>query len=423
MVVEVNFFEGTPKLAGKMLLSLFLLLISTNTLADQGASRKPEDWEERLEMLRAVPYIAYCDTIVEEGETGVVLYDPERAYYGYNFYCTLATGEAFLLDMYGRPVHRWAHSLRGERNEDHAIMLENGDLVVINKFQGLLRFNWNSGLIWEKRLEAHHDVTQAPDGSLYVVLREHKEHRGLRVRFAAMMHLTEDGEEIDRWSSYDRLEELKSALDTRSFLDTVLDSVAAGKKEIPPSHHWDYFHMNTVGVLANTISGEKNSRFEQGNLLVCFRNVNQIAVLEKDTYRVLWAWGEGELQHPHHPTMLENGHILIFDNGVNRHYSRVVELDPVAEVIVWEYTADPPKDFYSFSKGSAQRLPNGNTLICESDRGRVFEVTLEGKVVWMWRNPAIERWVEGGRWESTFRMMRLPLTQVNELLKRWWWWD
>ena len=181
----------------------------------------------------------------------------------------------------------------------------------------------------------------------------------------------------------------------------------------------DYFHANTVTVLPATPLGEKDSRFREGNLLVCFRNVNQIAVIEKDTYRVLWSWGEGELDWPHHPTMLENGHILIFNNGVQRKYSRVVELDPADETIVWEFMEDPPENFYSWVAGSSQRLPNGNTLICESDKGRTFEVTTEGQVVWTWLHPVTS---ERGR-AVLYRMLRLPATQVARLLRGWWWWE
>jgi hypothetical protein len=38
-------------------------------------------------------------------------------------------------------------------------------------------------------------------------------------------------------------------------------------------------------------------------------------------------------------------------------------------------------------RGGAQRLPNGNTLITESDKGRAFEVTREGEIVWDFYNP------------------------------------
>ena len=55
--------------------------------------------------------------------------------------------------------------------------------------------------------------------------------------------------------------------------------------------------------------------------------------------------------------------------------------------IEWEYVADPPQSFYSALLAGAERLPNGNTLICESMKGRVFEVTPEGEIVWQYINP------------------------------------
>ena len=54
---------------------------------------------------------------------------------------------------------------------------------------------------------------------------------------------------------------------------------------------------------------------------------------------------------------------------------------------VWSYTAETPTDFYSRVMGSAQRLPNGNTLICESTSGNLFQVTPDGKTVWKYRYP------------------------------------
>ena len=78
---------------------------------------------------------------------------------------------------------------------------------------------------------------------------------------------------------------------------------------------------------------------------------------------------------------------MIFDNGRARQYSRVVEVDPRTDKIVWQYQPDNPRSFFSDSRGAAQRLPNGNTLITESDRARAFEVTADGNTVWTFRNP------------------------------------
>jgi hypothetical protein len=417
-----------------MLLGLVILLISTGALADEGVPEKPEDWDRQLDMLRSVPYLAFSETAIGEGDTGVVYYDPQKACAGYNFYCSKSSGEAFLMDMESRLVHRWRYSLKGA-GEDRTVLLANGDIMVMVTFHELLRLNWHSQLLWKKELDVHHDLAQLPDGSFYVIVRDHKDYRGLKVKFAAIEHLTADGEEIDRWSTYDRLAEVMDVLDTRSFLDTVLDNLIVGRspeKRVlhdvkaargPGTFHYDYFHLNTVSLIPATPLEEKDRRFQEGNLLVCFRNVNQIAVLEKDSYRVLWAWGEGELEWPHHPTMLPNGHILIFDNGVKRKRSRVVELDPIAESIVWKYVAESPEDFYTHTGGSSQHLPNGNTLICESNEGRVFEVTREGEMAWVWLNPAAKERHNVGPRETVHRMFRLPTAQVEYLISRGWWWE
>ena len=48
--------------------------------------------------------------------------------------------------------------------------------------------------------------------------------------------------------------------------------------------------------------------------------------------------------------------------------------------LVWVYNDN--LRFHSTYTSNAQRLPNGNTLICESAAKRVFEVTPGGETVW-----------------------------------------
>jgi len=100
------------------------------------------------------------------------------------------------------------------------------------------------------------------------------------------------------------------------------------------------------------------------------------------------------------------GHILIFNNGRGRldgNYSSVDEIVlPVdragryarkakgafgPDAPVWSYTASPGSDFYSGHISGAQRLPNGNTLICSGEKGTFIEVTKKKKVVWKYVNP------------------------------------
>lgn len=67
------------------------------------------------------------------------------------------------------------------------------------------------------------------------------------------------------------------------------------------------------------------------------------------------------------------------------------ELDPITKTVEWEYKADPPEEFFSSTRGGSQRLSNGNTLITESNRGRVFEVTPSGEKVWELLQPGYDR--------------------------------
>jgi len=70
--------------------------------------------------------------------------------------------------------------------------------------------------------------------------------------------------------------------------------------------------------------------------------------------------------------------------SVRRHNSRVLEINPVTYELVWEYTVQGTDSFRFFSSyvSSAQRPPNGNTMITEGADGRLFEVTSEGNIVW-----------------------------------------
>jgi len=385
---------------------------------------KDESLERRLEQLRSVPYTSLTDE-AGGGTSGVILHDAARAWPGYNLYCSRTSPEAFLIDMSGAVVHRWSYQQADSRTWDHALLLDGGDLMVLNKFVNVCKLDRHSKLIWEQPLEVHHEIVRDGDGNFYVIQRETKPYRGVDVRFASILHLDPEGNVLDRWSTYDSLEEIRLKFDRRSFLDNILDSLKVEEDEAAEGAGersakrlsgkpkvYDYFHLNAVTPLPDTPLGRADPRFAEGNLLICLRNVNQIAVLDRTSKEIAWVWGEGSLEWPHHPTMVENGNILVFDNGIIRGYSRVVEVNPLSGAIEWEYTASPPPLFDSPRKGSAQRLPNGNTLICEGDKGRTFEVTSGGEPVWNWLNPHFE----DDRRVQVYRMIRYERDEVETWL-------
>jgi outer membrane protein assembly factor BamB len=113
------------------------------------------------------------------------------------------------------------------------------------------------------------------------------------------------------------------------------------------------------------------------------------------------------------PTWLPSGRMLVFDNGLRRGYTRVVEVDPMNGEIVWQYPTEPDAKFLSEYRGGSQRLANGNTLICESERGHVIEVTREGEIVWEFWNPEL---TEKGR-KRIYRMNRISTEDAAALIE------
>jgi hypothetical protein len=426
--------KGSEKVLVIILTGLVLLMAVGTFISlagEQKTKSSDEGLKKRMKTLRSVPYTMVTSEEVDSVASGVITYKPDLAYPGYNIYASRLSGEAILFDMNGKVVHRWSDPEKKFRVWDHAIMLKDGDLVVIRKFHDILRLDWNSNIVWGMDIASHHEVVHLPDSTFYVVAREVHVHRGLHVRFPSIVRFNTEGDVLEVWSTYENLEEIKRKFDQRSFIDTILDSLLEGEVDPetwkPNTEHaesikaeidawprrYDQFHLNTITILPPNPLEKVDSRFRQGNLLICFRNVNQIAVLKRDTKEILWVWGEGHLDWPHHPTMVENGNILIFDNGTARKYSRLIEINPITEEIEWEYVADPPGAFYTPEKGSAQRFPNGNTLVCEGDRGRCFEITGDGEMVWEWLNPA----VKNKRREQLYRMERIDPSIVEPLLR------
>lgn len=407
-----------------------VVILAVSRKGQSPPAEKPQpDLGRRLERLRSLPYTTVTPETVEPSEAGVVVYNPERTSSGYNLYCSEVKPEAYLMNMSGEIVHTWTYPEIKPWRWRAVEMLGNGDLLVINKQNSLIKLDWRSNLVWSRPMRVHHDVTITQDNAMYVLTTATTGYRGVLVKFDVILKLDPLGKEVERWWSYDHLEEIGLVFDESSFLDGILDSLPEDRDGAAPDrspdptdpisdksepHIYDYFHLNTVSILPPTPLSDKDPRFAPGNLLVCFRNVNQVAVMDKDTMQILWVWGEGELEWPHYPVMLDSGNILIYDNGVFREYTRIIEVNPLTEEIEWEYRASPPAAFYSETKGAAQRLPNGNTMICDSNSGRVFEVTREGRTVWEWLNPATQ---EGHR-VQVVRMYRLPPEVVEPLLAR-----
>jgi hypothetical protein len=131
-----------------------------------------------------------------------------------------------------------------------------------------------------------------------------------------------------------------------------------------------------------------------------------VAVVDMDREAVVWV-GSGMWMAQHDAKVLANGNIMLFDNKGQAGLSKVIEFNPCTQGISWVYRGEDDDPLYTEMCGAASRLPNGNTLITESDYGRAIEVTPDGDIVWEYLNP--ERAGEEDELIATiFEMKRLP---------------
>ena len=104
-------------------------------------------------------------------------------------------------------------------------------------------------------------------------------------------------------------------------------------------------------------------------------------VLDVGKRALVWA-GSGPWRIQHDARFLDNGHLLLFDNHGSPRGSRVFEYDPQTQAFPWSYPGADNPSFLSHIRGMSQRLPNGNTLVVNSEGGELLEVTRGKEVVW-----------------------------------------
>lgn len=314
---------------------------------------------------------------------------------------------ARLMTMDGRTVHEWRRrfdeiwsdppqvpSFREQGAEfwkdkvhwRRVHLFPNGDLLVVfgSPFRtpygfGLVKLDSDSRVLWRFSENVHHDVAVAPNGEIYALNQRintagYAGYPELEPPFIddLVTAITADGTKI------------KDISILQAFLNS---DYAPALSLLNRNLLGDVMHANTVQYIdAGLAAAFEFAR--PGDLLISMREMNMIAVLDPREERIVWA-RTGLWRGQHEPQLLANGRILLFDNKGNRGpggMTRVIEFDPEGGSIAWSYPGTAREPLISAVYGAQQRLPNGNTLIVETNNGRAVEVTPAGKIVWEFRS-------------------------------------
>ncbi len=359
-----------------------------------------------LERLESIGYVGGVSRA--RVEAGVTVLDDAEVSAGLNLYTSGHGPEAVLMDMEGRVLHRWRRDFwdiwpdypidRDAEATQHfrrAHVYPNGDLLAIFEGLGLVKLDAASNVLWDFPGKAHHDLWVAPDGDVWVLTRE--AHVVPRVSPDAPI-----------------LEDFVSVLDAGGREKRRVSLLECFERSPPrfrdiwlrnKGRRADVFHTNSLEVLDGRFA-DRDGAFQAGRVLVSMLFLNTVAVIDLDERRVVWAQ-EGGFSGQHDPKLTDAGTMLIFDNKGGPGLSRILEIDPLDRSLKWEYRGTLEEPFLSHTCGTAQRLPNGNTLITESDNGRAFELTQDKRLVWEYVNP--HRAGEDHEYVAViFEVVRLP---------------
>ncbi|MDE0210627.1 MAG: hypothetical protein OXJ64_12165 [Boseongicola sp.] len=329
--------------------------------------------------------------------TGLVFDDPSQSTPGYILICPVEGDRAYLLAPDGSVAHEWA---TGNGMTNWSYLLPNGNLfrnercenrkgVALTVSGRMSEYAPDGTLAWRHDdAYQHHDARRLANGAIYAAFTELSEDEKARIPGGvpethseggpfgeAIRQVNDDGDVVWEWN----------------FLELGPDTHPLHRN----ANRWSYGHTNTVSPLAD------------GTCLISSKNLNLLFIVDPSTNKVTWEYQDDEMGGQHDAQLLENGNILIFANGVynsDLHHSQVLEIDPKAMEVAWRYIAkDDFTSFFSPHMGGAQRLPTGNTLICEGNKGCLFEVTPDGDVVREFVSPHFVNSAQFGQINWLFR--------------------
>lgn len=311
-------------------------------------------------------------------------------------------------------------------------------------------YDWDNNLLWSHvfindTLFAHHDIEVLPNGNL-LILSWH-EISNLKAKSLGRLPQNFNQNIKSNFLWGERITEIKP-LGTDSLeivwewdlFDHIIQNVDPFKANFgDPSIHPELMDINYALELktfdwihANSIS--YNAELDQ--IVLSAHNISEFWIIDHSTSTAeaashtggnfgkggdfLYRWGnpaaykqgtasDQKLFRQHDAKwipngFLDSGKIMVFNNGWGRssNYSSVdvIEVPDLKSLTFnnapygpanpsWSYQDSVPANFYSAIISGAQRLPNGNTLICEGTKGHFFEVTPSKKIVWDYKNPYI----------------------------------
>jgi hypothetical protein len=274
----------------------------------------------------------------------------------------------------------------------HGIVgMPDGSVVFNFDYAGLARLDRCGKVVWALQHRTHHSVERAEGGGFWVPGRR----PGRTTSFAPfeppffedlILKISEDG----------RI--LKELSVPKIFYDNGLDPIlTVGRNTV--GQESEIVHLNKITELTSEMA-PGFPMFEAGDLMLSFRDLNLIMVVDQDAVKVKW-WQIGPWKRQHDPEFTRDGLITLFNNnayetlfgpnyGVSplsaERVSNIAVINPATREYRVVYGGNKDQELFSIIRGRVDVTPQGGLFITEFEGGRVLETDARGTVVWEYVN-------------------------------------
>lgn len=371
---------------------------------------------------KIIPHGLILEAPADASRQRFAIHRPDLAtggYYAFMGWNEHSEGYAvWLYSTEGELLHTWTWEYksldpdgplnRSDMPHDMAVLHDGSIIVNFDDGDVMARLDACSQLIWTKRGVYHHSLTRAEDGNYWAWRGE-----GTPI---SQYHYMEKFDP-DTGEMITEIGLVEDIINNSAIASTVFGvrpdfQFSRFEKGPPPieEEKYDIFHPNDIDVLYSDLAG-KFPDFRAGDLLLSFRNLHLIAVLDPDTKKLKW-WSHGPWRFQHDPDFTSDGKISVYNNNSGRHRSEILKIDPLTREVRNDLFSGE-LNFYTEYMGKHQYLPNGNILVTVPGEGRIIEVTDKGMKVLEFNNVATEfvnhnYQVENGIWLPEDYFKQLP---------------
>ena len=389
--------------------------------------------------------------VIAQTQSVGVFTNSESSFNGYTLYAPIPGFDTYLINNCGEVVNQWNSDYRIGLSAyllEDGSLLRTGQLMSSSQYPfsggglgGMVeRFNWEGELIWNlnwtgENKHHHHDIEMMPNGNILLIAWElHSYEEAIAMGKDSTQtenpiwccQITEieptgnqGGNVVWSWSAWDHL--IQDTDPNKPNYGVIAENprkfninFTNGNGPNQGAGSSDWMHCNSVDYNAE-LDQIMISSAKFCELWIIDHNLSTEEA-STDAGDLLYRWGnpraydrgtnEDQVLFHQHDTHWMNEGVMLYNNGKNRpegEYSTVEIIDlpemingtyPIdqeqpfqPESYSWRYPQEFDADFYSQNISGAERLPNGNTLICEGSSGHLFEVTADEELVWDYISP------------------------------------